>query len=238
MSENVSHGYCMRPNRSSFTFMHSYAVSWNRSWRIFPVYPGKTSLFAVFAAESRSARFSGARKNSYVKFISSATYTGIKISFYKRLSCTYLVIFWMRWRCSTLNHHRKYFTYIKIDLDVYLDEVQYEQLFLYLRFLIAVFAALEKSQRSWKSPRSWVHFRIRTDRCLKRIVLWPLSLSNLAAKTGRIIQSQCVTATQTKKHGRCRAGIPLEQERYGRDWYYHWGSCRHSLRQRRKPVDD
>lgn len=36
---------------------------------------------------------SGAGKNSYVKFISSATYTGIKISFYKRLSCTYLVIF-------------------------------------------------------------------------------------------------------------------------------------------------
>ncbi len=28
---------------------------------------------------------------------------------------------------------------------MYLDEVQYEQLFLYLRFLIAVFAALEKS---------------------------------------------------------------------------------------------
>ncbi len=26
-----------------------------------------------------------------------------------------------------------------------------------------------------------------------------ISLSNLAAKTGRIIQSQCVTATQTKK---------------------------------------
>ncbi|HFT9342607.1 TPA: hypothetical protein ACGS6V_004636 [Escherichia coli] len=28
--------------------------------------PGKTSLFAVFAAESRSARFSGARNGSYV----------------------------------------------------------------------------------------------------------------------------------------------------------------------------
>ncbi len=27
MSENVSHGHCMRPNRLSFTFMHSYAVS-------------------------------------------------------------------------------------------------------------------------------------------------------------------------------------------------------------------
>ncbi|WP_227633675.1 hypothetical protein, partial [Klebsiella pneumoniae] len=30
--------------------------------------PGKTSLFAVFAAESRSARFSGARKSVYVKY--------------------------------------------------------------------------------------------------------------------------------------------------------------------------
>ncbi|WP_346432126.1 hypothetical protein, partial [Salmonella enterica] len=29
--------------------------------------PGKTSLFAVFAAESRSARFSGARNVYYVK---------------------------------------------------------------------------------------------------------------------------------------------------------------------------
>ncbi|MEA7581021.1 LysR family transcriptional regulator substrate-binding protein, partial [Salmonella enterica subsp. enterica serovar Anatum] len=32
--------------------------------------PGKTSLFAVFAAESRSARFSGARKSVYVKYYS------------------------------------------------------------------------------------------------------------------------------------------------------------------------
>ncbi|OKW00687.1 hypothetical protein AWP65_12015 [Escherichia coli] len=32
--------------------------------------PGKTSLFAVFAAESRSARFSGARKGCYVQFSS------------------------------------------------------------------------------------------------------------------------------------------------------------------------
>nr|WP_290463016.1 hypothetical protein [Salmonella sp.] len=29
---------------------------------------GKTSLFAVFASESRSARFSGARKSVYVKY--------------------------------------------------------------------------------------------------------------------------------------------------------------------------
>ena len=27
MSENVSHGHHMRPNRSPFTFMHSHAVS-------------------------------------------------------------------------------------------------------------------------------------------------------------------------------------------------------------------
>ena len=27
MSENVSHGHCMRPNRSPFSFMHSYAGS-------------------------------------------------------------------------------------------------------------------------------------------------------------------------------------------------------------------
>lgn len=33
----------------------------------FLFFRGKTSLFAVFAAESRSARFSGARKGSYGK---------------------------------------------------------------------------------------------------------------------------------------------------------------------------
>ncbi len=32
----------------------------------------------------------------------------------------------------------------------------------------------------------------------------------------------CYGHANEKKHGRCRAGIPLEQERYGRDWYYHW----------------
>ena len=61
MSENVSHGHCMRPNRSSFTFMHSYAVAESEPDAFFRFTPGKTSLFAVFAAESRSARFSGAR---------------------------------------------------------------------------------------------------------------------------------------------------------------------------------
>ena len=122
---------------------------------------------------------SGAGKNSYVKFISSATYTGIKISFYKRLSCTYLVIFLDALTLLDFKLPEKIpFTYIKIDLDVYLDEVQYEQLFLYLRFLIAVFCGSRKINtkdlESHLAP--WVHFRIRTDRCLKRIVLWLLSL--------------------------------------------------------------
>ncbi len=96
---------------------------------------------------------------------------------------------------------------------MYLDEVQYEQLFLYLRFLIAVFCGSRKINtkdlESHLAP--WVHFRIRTDRCLKRIVLWPLSLSNLAAKTGRIIQSQCVTATQTKSTGAVELGFRLSK---------------------------
>lgn len=68
MSENVPYWHRMHSNRSSFTFMHSYASSWKRSWRIFLVFTGKTSLFAVFASESRSARFSGARKSVYVKY--------------------------------------------------------------------------------------------------------------------------------------------------------------------------
>ncbi len=46
----------------------------------------------------------------------------------------------------------------------------------------------------------WLHCCARTDRCLKRVALMAfISLSNLAAKTGRVVQSQHVTATQTKK---------------------------------------
>lgn len=40
MSENVPYWHRMHSNRSSFTFMHSYASSWKRSWRIFLVFTG------------------------------------------------------------------------------------------------------------------------------------------------------------------------------------------------------
>ena len=41
----------------------------NDSDAFFRFTPGRTSLFAVFAAESLSARFSGARNGCYVEFL-------------------------------------------------------------------------------------------------------------------------------------------------------------------------
>ena len=58
MSENVSHGHRMRPNR----VRHSLScIAMQRAENdpdaFFRFTLGKTSLFAVFASESRSARF-------------------------------------------------------------------------------------------------------------------------------------------------------------------------------------
>lgn len=46
-----------RPNRSPFTFMHSHATRWKRSWRIFPVYPGENIPFYGFCVRKRLRAF-------------------------------------------------------------------------------------------------------------------------------------------------------------------------------------